>query len=239
MVPAMTVVADPLGDGTGLARDHRLVHVGGAVDDLAIGRDPRSWADEHDIVHPQRAGRHLLRAICNDSLGGVRQQSREGRERALRLRDRSHLEPVAEQHDRDQGGQLPPDLDLEEAESAGQRGHEGHDDRQRDQGHHPGLTVGQLALGSADEDQTAVEEDDRPEDRRHVLDAGDASGSCSRSSPRPPGSTAPSGWSGQSSARTCRGTWPPSGRRAGHVRPRDRRDGQRPWTVRDASGGAA
>ena len=78
-----------------------------------------------------------------------------------------------EQHDRDQGGQFPPDLDLEEAERAGPRGHEGDDDRQRDEGHHPGLAVGQLALGSADEDQPAVEEDDRPEDRRHVLDARD------------------------------------------------------------------
>src|SRR4029079_13821715 len=33
--------------------------------------------------------------------------------------------------------------------------------------------VGQLALGSKDEDQPAVQEDDRPEDRRHVLDARD------------------------------------------------------------------
>ena len=172
-VPAMTSSPTCLEIGAGLARDHRLVHVGRPLDDQAIGRDPRSWTDEHDIVHLQRADRHLLGAIGNHPLGRVRQQSREGRERALCLRDRPHLEPVPEQHDRDQRGQFPPDLDLEEAERAGPRGHEGDDDRQRDEGHHPRLAVGQLALGSSDEDHPAVEEDDRPEDRRHVLDARD------------------------------------------------------------------
>ena len=171
-------------------------------------------------------------AATRSAVSGSR--SREGGQRALCLRDRPHLEPVPEQHDRDEGGQLPPDLDLEEAEGAGPRGHEGDDDRQRDEGHHPGLAVGQLALGSADEDQPAVEEDDRPEDRRRHTRCRGSPGSCSRSSPRRPGSAGRSGSSGQGSARTCRGTWPPSGRRAGHVRPRDRRDLQRSWTVRGA-----
>ena len=178
----MTLSPTCFGDGAGLAGDHRLVHVGGSRDDQAIGRDPRTGSDEHDIVHLQCADRHFLGAIGRHPLGGVRQQSREGRERALCLRDRPHLEPVPEQHDRDQGGQFPPDLDLEEAERASPRGHEGDDDRQRDEGHHPGLAVGQLALGSTDEDQPAVEEDDRAEDRRHVLDARDRPGSCSRAS---------------------------------------------------------
>src|SRR4030095_11348778 len=42
-----------------------------------------------------------------------------------------------------------------------------------DEGHHPWLTVGQLALGAADEDKPAIEEDDRAEDRREECETGD------------------------------------------------------------------
>ena len=111
-------VAGRLGDAAGLAGDHRLVDVGGAVDDHAVGRDARAGSDEHDVADREVRDRDLLGAGRRDPLGRVRQQRRQGGERALRLRDRAHLEPVAEQHDRDQGRQLPPDLDLEQAEGA-------------------------------------------------------------------------------------------------------------------------
>jgi hypothetical protein len=82
------------------------------------------------------------------------------------LGDGAHLQPVAEQHDRDEGGELPPDLDVEQAQGAGPRRHEGDDDCQGDQGHHPWLAIGQLALRAADKDNAAVEEDQRAEDGR-------------------------------------------------------------------------
>jgi hypothetical protein len=73
---------------------------------------------------------------------------------------------MAEQHDRDQGGELPPDLDLEQSERTRPASRERHDDRERDQGHHPGLAIGEFTRGAADEDETAVQEDDSAEHGR-------------------------------------------------------------------------
>ena len=87
----------------------------------------------------------------------------------MRLGDGAHLQPVAEEHDRDQRRELPPDLDVEQAERARPGGDEGDDDRQGDEGHHPGLPAGQLPLGATEEHQSAVEEHDGAEDRRGVL----------------------------------------------------------------------
>ena len=120
----------------------------------------------------QLADRHLLGTACGDAFSRVGQQRGEGGEGALRLGDRSHLEPVAEQHDGDQGGQLPPDLDLEEAKGAGPRGDERDHDGEGDEGHHPGLAVGQFPLSTTKEDHPAVEEDDGADDGRDVFDAG-------------------------------------------------------------------
>ena len=73
--------------------------------------------DEHEVADARApTSGTVLGAVAGHPLGGVRQQVGERRERAARLGDRAHLQPVAEQHDRDEGGQLPPDLDLEEAE---------------------------------------------------------------------------------------------------------------------------
>jgi hypothetical protein len=80
---------------------------------------------------------------------------------------------VAEQHDRDEGRQLPPDLDLEEPERARPARQEGDDDRERDERHHARLPVAQLSDGPSNEDEAAVQEDRRPQDGRDELDAGD------------------------------------------------------------------
>ena len=92
----MTASPACLGTGRGLARDHRLVDVGVPVDDLSVGRHSGAGPDEHDVVDLQGADRHLLGAIGGHPLGRVRQQRGEGRERALGLGDRAHLEPVAQ-----------------------------------------------------------------------------------------------------------------------------------------------
>ena len=46
-------VADVLGHGTGLAGDHRLVELGLAVDDDAVGRHASAGAHEHDVTDAQ------------------------------------------------------------------------------------------------------------------------------------------------------------------------------------------
>ena len=56
-------------------------------------------------------------AVGVDALGFVGQELGEGREGRLRLTERLHLEPVAEQHDRDEGGQLPPELEVEPSDA--------------------------------------------------------------------------------------------------------------------------
>ena len=130
-----------------LAGDHRLVDVGRPSTTMpsagtrAPGRtrttSPTARAASGTVSVPSPV----------DPLGGVRQELGEGRQGAARLGDRAHLEPVAEEHDRDEGRELPPDLDLEQAERAGPGRDEGDDDRERDEGHHPGLAVGAARPG--------------------------------------------------------------------------------------------
>ena len=47
------------------------------------------------------------------SSGSSAARARQG---ALGLADRAHLLPVAEQHDRDQQGELPPEVEIEQTE---------------------------------------------------------------------------------------------------------------------------
>ena len=78
---------------------------------------------------------------------------------------------MAENHDRDQGGELPPYVDLEEAEGSGQRSPECDDDRQADERHHARLASGELAARCADENEATIEEDERSEDGGNELRA--------------------------------------------------------------------
>ena len=69
---------------------------------------------------------------------------------------------MAQQHDRDQRRELPPDLDLEQPEGSCPARDKRDDDRERDQGHHARPSVAQLALSPSNEHEAAVEKDDRP-----------------------------------------------------------------------------
>ena len=145
-----------LGHGLRLTGDHRFVDVGRALGDDPVGRHAGAGSDQHHVPQDERVERHRLRSVLGHSLGGIGQQLGEGRKGAAGLGNRAHLEPVAQQHDGDQRGQLPPDLDLEQAERPGPAGHEGDDDRQADQGHHRRLPVGKLAASAPQEDEAAV-----------------------------------------------------------------------------------
>ena len=183
--PGDDAVADVLRHRPRLAGDHRLVELGLAVDDHAVGGHARARAHEHDVARAQRRERHRLDAPSSvDALGLVGQQLGERGERALGLADGLHLEPVAEQHDHDEERELPPEVEVEvaDAEAGGEAGDERHRDRERDQQHHPRLAGADLADAAAQERPAAVEEDDRAEDGRDPGGAGGAA--CSRSGRR-------------------------------------------------------
>ena len=107
-----------------LAGDHRLVHVRRPVDDLAVGRNTRARPDQDDIARGQRRDRHRLDRPVPNALGLVGQQLGERLQRAARLADRPHLQPVAEQHDHDQRGELPPELEVEQPQHRRRAGDE-------------------------------------------------------------------------------------------------------------------
>ena len=183
-VPATTRSPTVAGDRPGLAGDHRLVQLRGAVDDPAVGGHPGAGADQHDVADPQVGDRDRLdRRRRVDPLGVVGQQRRERGQRALGLADRLHLLPVAEQHDRDQRGQLPPEVEVEQRRGVVASEADVRDrDRHRDQQHHAGRAVAHLADAADQERPAAVEEHDRAE---HRTDPGRCRGSpaSSRTSP--------------------------------------------------------
>ena len=123
---------------SGLAGDHGLIDLGVSSDDLAIGRNPGARTDQQQVANSHCTQRDAFRPAIGQALGGVREEVGEGRERTLGLHDRTHLDPVPQAHHRDQAGQLPPDVDAEEPKRGSPRSDECHQDRQTDEGHHPG-----------------------------------------------------------------------------------------------------
>src|SRR5690606_35198609 len=71
-----------------------------------------------------------------------------------------------------EGGELPPELEVDEAELGGDAGDEGDADGERDEQHHAGLAPAELLPAAFEEDGTAVEEDDGAEDGRDPVVAG-------------------------------------------------------------------
>ena len=99
-----------------LAGDHRLVELGRAVDDLAVGRDAAARPHQHDVAAPRARPARRSRPCRR------RRPARPRRAAARRARParpapgRSpHLLPVAEQHDHDERGELPPEVEVEAA----------------------------------------------------------------------------------------------------------------------------
>ncbi|GAA2202052.1 hypothetical protein GCM10009849_28910 [Sinomonas flava] len=163
-------------DGLGLARDHRLVELGGALLDAAVGGEPAAGAHEDEVTHRQLGGRDRLRlAGATDPLGLVGQECGERLERPARGAEGAHLEPVAQEHDRDEEGEFPPEVEVEPADPQARRPGrgEGNRDRHGDQQHHPRLAGPRLAEAALEERQAAIEEDHGPQDGADPLAAGE------------------------------------------------------------------
>ena len=114
-------------------------------------------------------GRHGDDLAALDALGLVGQQCRERVERRGRLGQRAHLEPVPEQHDDDEQGELPPEVELvvEHAEGGAPRRDEGHADGEPDEEHHARAAGADLVDRSREERAAAPEIHHRAEHGRH------------------------------------------------------------------------
>ena len=162
------------GYGAGLAGEHRFVEVRLSFGDGAIRGDAGTGPHEDDVAGAELGDGDPARLPVLDALGFVGEERREGGERASGEAEGAHLLPVAEQHDGDQRRELPPELEVDETGLGGQAGEEGDGNGERDEKHHAGLPPAQLLPTAAQEDRATVEEDDRAEDGRHQLVAGDA-----------------------------------------------------------------
>ena len=91
----------------------------------------------------------------------------------MRLPEGFHLQPVAEQHDRDESGQLPPELQVEPSDGRGERRCVRDGDSHRDQQHHPRLALLDLGPRTREKDPAAPKEDHRAEDGSDPVDAGE------------------------------------------------------------------
>ncbi|HEY5177996.1 MAG TPA: hypothetical protein VII95_20765 [Terriglobales bacterium] len=86
------------------------------------------------------------------TFGCVWEQCSECIERTTSLGNGLHFQPMAEDHDRNQRCEFPPDFNLEKAECCGERRPKGDYDRQADECHHAGLAVGKFDPCPSDED---------------------------------------------------------------------------------------
>ena len=99
--------ADDFLDRARLAGDHRFIDRGGSLDELAVGRDPRTRAHEDQIANAKLGERDAFGSTVPDPLRLVGKQLGELLQRALRAIGRPHFQPVPEEHHGDEGRELP------------------------------------------------------------------------------------------------------------------------------------
>ena len=161
-----------------LPGQQRLIDVAATIAHDAIGRHARSRPHQHDVADGEVGHRDILQpfaAICGpgNSCRHVRQQFRELPQRALRLRDGPHLEPVAEQHDGDQRRELFPKRHARKAKRHDHAEDERDTDREGDERHHARQLIVDFAHGALQKRCPSVDEQHRPEHRRNQRAAGE------------------------------------------------------------------
>ena len=147
--------------GPGLAGDHGLVDARLAFLDLAIGGDAGAGTDEQQVTLVQLGDGYLLGlAVVADPLCGVGHELGELVECARGPAHAAHLDPVAEEHDVDQGDEFPEKAGADPDKEGGHAVAKGDEDGHRDEGHHAGLALAQLGDGHIEEGEPAVDKDD-------------------------------------------------------------------------------
>ncbi len=81
-------------------------------------RPPRT--NKENITGLQLGKRNDFDFDPSHTFGSIREQRRKRIERAASLRNGPHLQPVSQDHDRDERNKFPPDLDLKQAECSGE-----------------------------------------------------------------------------------------------------------------------
>lgn len=159
-----------------LAGNHRLVDLGFALRHHAVRRHPAPGAHEDDVIDLQSVDRDGLQSGGCDSLGLVGQQLGQGGQRPLGLADGPHLQPVTEQHHRDQRRKLEPKVDVDQPQLGRDRRAKGHKDAHRNEKHHPGPPGTGLLPPAPEEHRAAPQEHRSPEQRCHRPAAGETGG---------------------------------------------------------------
>ena len=156
------LVAVVLLDWRRLAGDERLVHRAAPGSYDAVRGNVRAGANEHQVAFTQFRDRNLVDvfsgAVGADARRRVRQQLRQLAHGAPRLGDGAHLQPVAEKHDRDERRKLFPERHSGKSERDGETERERDGDCQRDECHHAGEAVLDLAGGALNERPSPVRE---------------------------------------------------------------------------------
>jgi hypothetical protein len=143
----------------GFACQHGFVETRSALDDDAIDGHLVPRPDQYTVAGSQVADGHLVDGIVRaQAVGRRRQQADQRLQRPGGAHDRLHLDPVAEQHDVDQGDQLPEEHLAGQAKDHGAGVEEGDGDGQGNEGHHARAALGKLADKSLEEGPTAIEE---------------------------------------------------------------------------------
>ena len=120
-VPAITLAARRFGYRFGLAGDHGFVNIRSAFNHGAVRWNTRSRPNQHDVAKAQFSEGDRFRFWPLYAFSGIREKSCKGIEGATGLGNGPHFKPVAEQHDRNQRREFPPNVNLEETECCSER----------------------------------------------------------------------------------------------------------------------
>jgi hypothetical protein len=166
--------ADNLGAGgffdrSAFARNHGLVHAAVAVHHRSVDGNLFAGLDQDPVAFLEFRDRHLFGVTpCGQSVRLRRYQLDQFVQRSGSAHDRAHLDPVPEEHDDDQGGQLPEEGLAGQTEDDRRAVSVGHHNGQPDQGHHPRPAIAEFIDQSLQKRPAAVEENSRGKSEKDV-----------------------------------------------------------------------
>ncbi len=179
--PADHPIAALFRDSGGFPGNQGFIHRGCARRDRPVGRNTLAGPNLEGLADLQLADRHVLGpTVRRHPVRRLRQQGRHLLQRVAGAHHRVHFDPMAQQHDQDQGRQFKREIHdhgLGMQEVVGDEGIEAvyirHGDAHGDQGHHGRFLALQFGLRPLQEDFPAIEEDDRvKQDDDPILDNG-------------------------------------------------------------------
>ena len=171
--PADRGGAGLLFDRPGFAGQHGFVHAALAGDNDAVDGHALAGLHQHTITGLKRGDGDIFKGAGLNAVGGGGQQPHQRVEGSGGAHHRSHLDPVAEQHDVNQGGQLP--LKAHAGQSQPDRGgiDEGRGDGHRDERHHARLAALHLIPEAGEKRPPAIAVDQRGKTEQQPMRLGE------------------------------------------------------------------